>query len=112
VVVGTGTAAALHGRLHESWRGGGAWEFLAIGTESPYLDERPLLVASQPEVREYRMRFWDKGRLNGEWTDVAKSGAKAGSRFWHACAATPPAASTSEIQTTEPAAPASGAAAR
>lgn len=54
----------------ESRRGAGAWEFLAIDTESPYDDERPLLVAGQPEIREYRMRFWDKGTPNGEWTDV------------------------------------------
>jgi hypothetical protein len=29
----------------ESRRGTGAWEFLAIDTESPYIDERPLLVS-------------------------------------------------------------------
>jgi len=28
------------------------------------MDERPLLVAGTPEVREYRMRFWDKGISN------------------------------------------------
>jgi hypothetical protein len=56
----------------ESRRGNGAWEFLAIDTESPYDDERPLLVPGVPEVREYRMRFWDKGTPNGEWTDVVK----------------------------------------
>jgi hypothetical protein len=56
----------------ETRRGTGAWEFLAIDTESPYTDERALLVAGQPEVREYRMRFWDKGTPNGDWTDVAK----------------------------------------
>ncbi len=56
----------------ESRRNGGAWEFLAIDTESPYTDERPLLVAGAPEIREYRARFWDKGEANGEWTDVAR----------------------------------------
>jgi hypothetical protein len=56
----------------EGRRGTGAWEFLAIDTESPYTDERPLLVAGTPEVREYRMRFWDKGTPNGDWTDVVK----------------------------------------
>ncbi len=57
----------------ESRRGAnGVWEFLAIDTESPYEDQRPLLVAGQPEVREYRMRFWDKGTPNGDWTDVVK----------------------------------------
>ena len=29
-------------------------------------------VAGTPEVREYRMRFWDKGMPNGDWTDVVK----------------------------------------
>jgi hypothetical protein len=56
----------------EGRRGTGAWEFLAIDTESPYIDERPLLAAGTPEVREYRMRFWDKGTPNGDWTDVVK----------------------------------------
>ena len=56
----------------ECRRGTGAFEFLAIDTESPYMDERPLLVVGQPEVREYRMRFWDKGTPNGDWTDVVK----------------------------------------
>jgi hypothetical protein len=56
----------------EGRRGTGAWEFQAIDTESPYIDERPLLVAGTPEVREYRMRFWDKGTPNGDWTDVVK----------------------------------------
>lgn len=56
----------------ESRRGTGDWEFLAIDTESPYLDERPLLNPAQPETREYRLRFWDNGQPNGEWSDVAK----------------------------------------
>jgi hypothetical protein len=56
----------------ESRRGTGAHEFLAVDTESPYMDERPLLVDGQPEIREFRMRFWDKGTPNGDWTDVVK----------------------------------------
>ena len=56
----------------ESRRGAGAFEFLGIDTQSPYLDERPLLAPTAPEVREYRMRFWDKGTPNGDWTDVEK----------------------------------------
>jgi hypothetical protein len=56
----------------ESRRGAaGVWEMLTIDTESPYLDERPLLDPNVPENREYRMRFWDKGTPNGDWTDVA-----------------------------------------
>ena len=57
----------------ESRRGpNGVWEFLAIDTESPYLDERPLAAAGAPEVREYRLRFWDNGAEVGDWSDVAK----------------------------------------
>jgi hypothetical protein len=48
------------------------WEDVGVTTASPWLDKRPLLVAGQPEVREYRLRFWDKGEGNGEWTDVSK----------------------------------------
>ena len=54
-----------------SKRGTGGWELLAISTASPYEDERPLLVPGQPEIREYKMRFWDDGTENGDWTDVA-----------------------------------------
>lgn len=54
----------------ESRVAGGVWEFLGIDTESPYMDDRPLKVAGTPELREYRMRFWDKGMANGPWTDV------------------------------------------
>jgi hypothetical protein len=52
---------------------GGDWEFLAIDTEKPYTDERPLLNAAQPEVREYRLRYWDKGTPNGPWSEVQKA---------------------------------------
>jgi hypothetical protein len=54
-----------------SKRGNGGWELLGIDTASPYEDDRPLLVAGQPEIREYKLRFWDAGEENGEWTDVA-----------------------------------------
>ncbi len=57
----------------ESRRNGGAWEFLAIDTKKPYLDARPLLVNGQAETREYRMRFWDGGEPNGDWTAVQKA---------------------------------------
>ena len=63
---------AHDGVYMESRRNGGAWEMLGIDTESPYTDERPLLNPAAPEVREYRMCFWDKGTPNGDWTDVAK----------------------------------------
>jgi hypothetical protein len=54
-----------------SKRGTGDWELLAISRETPYLDERALLVPGQPEIRQYKMRFWDSGSENGDWTDVA-----------------------------------------
>ena len=52
----------------ECQRGTGAFEFVAIDTEVPYLDARPLLVAGTPEVRQYRLRYWDKGLANGDWS--------------------------------------------
>ena len=56
----------------ESRRKNGAWEFLGIDTETPYDDERPLLVANTAETREYRLRFWDKGTPNGDCSPVQK----------------------------------------
>ncbi|MEQ2009438.1 MAG: hypothetical protein ABMA26_21870 [Limisphaerales bacterium] len=58
----------------ETRRGGTSapWEPLAIATGRFYLDERPLLVAGQPEIREYRLRYWDDGSPNGPWTDIGK----------------------------------------
>jgi len=55
----------------ECQRGTGPWEFVAVDSETPYLDERPLLTAGTPEVRKYHLRYWDKGTPNGDWTDVA-----------------------------------------
>ncbi len=52
----------------EGRRAGGAAGFLAVDSGSPYLDERPLLVAGQPEVREYRMRFYGDNQGFGDWT--------------------------------------------
>jgi hypothetical protein len=45
------------------------FSFLANDTSRPFVDERPLLVPGQPEVRDYRLRFWDKGVANGDWSD-------------------------------------------
>ena len=36
-------------------------------------NDRPLLVPGQPEIREYKLRFWDAGQENGDWTDVASA---------------------------------------
>ena len=53
-----------------SRRGGGDWEMLGIDLESPYVDQRPLLVATQPEVREYRLQFYEDAGPTGEFTAV------------------------------------------
>lgn len=48
------------------------WEEIGITTASPRFDKRPLRDPERPEVREYRLRFWDKGEANGDWTVVSK----------------------------------------
>ena len=57
---------AIYGR-----RGGGAWELLAIDLNSPYLDERPLLVPTQPEAREYRLQYYEADAPVGDFTAIA-----------------------------------------
>ena len=54
-------AVIVEGRVND-----GAYAMLGIVTDSPYLDARPLLIATQSEVREYRLRFWDNGAGVGE----------------------------------------------
>jgi len=61
------------GVMIESKRGvGGAWENLGIDTKTPFLDERPLLAPTVPEVREYRLRFWHDGAAIGDWSPVQR----------------------------------------
>lgn len=55
----------------ETKRGTGDWEFLATDTFAPYTDTRALLVAGTPEVRQYRMCYWDKGEPTNDWSDIA-----------------------------------------
>lgn len=56
----------------ESRRGTGGWEQLAMTNKSPSIDDRPLQVAGQAEVREYRARFFDDGTTTSDWCDVGK----------------------------------------
>jgi hypothetical protein len=56
----------------ESRRAGGAWEELAQSNKSPFVDDRPLLVAGQAEVRDYRARFWDDAKPSSDWCDVVQ----------------------------------------
>ncbi|MCB1077658.1 MAG: hypothetical protein KDM64_07520 [Verrucomicrobiae bacterium] len=51
-----------------SRRGGGDWEMLGIDLASPYLDERPLLVPTTPEIREYRLQGFEDDGPTGEMT--------------------------------------------
>jgi len=53
-----------------AWRGTGGWEMLAIDLASPYLDERDLLVPGQPELREYRLQWYDAHGPNGDFSPV------------------------------------------
>ncbi|MBI3881803.1 MAG: hypothetical protein HY301_17285 [Verrucomicrobia bacterium] len=52
-------------------RAGGDWEMLGVDMASPFVDKRPLLVAGQPETREYRLRFFEDDASTGEYTPVA-----------------------------------------
>ena len=45
--------------IEEQTGAGTVWNFLAICTNSPYHDVRPLAVAGVPEKRRYRLCFWD-----------------------------------------------------
>ncbi|MBE7496938.1 MAG: hypothetical protein HS117_18505 [Verrucomicrobiaceae bacterium] len=56
----------------ETQRGSGGWELLDISNKSPLIDDRPLLVPGQAEVRQYRFRFYDAGAAHGAWTDVIR----------------------------------------
>jgi hypothetical protein len=59
-------AAAIY-----SQRGNGDLELLGIASETPFIDEHPLLVPGQPEVRSYRACFWDGGSENGDCTPIS-----------------------------------------
>ncbi len=45
------------------------WTWLARDTQSPYVDNRPLLVATQPENRRYRARYLVGDDEVGLWSD-------------------------------------------
>lgn len=54
-------------------RGGGDWETLSRSgcyTGSSFVDKRPLLDPKHPEVREYRLCFWENSVPQGNWTEV------------------------------------------
>ena len=59
-----------HGISLESRRNNGTWEFLCIAMSKPCYDERALLDAAIPEIREYRASWWDNGSANGDFCPV------------------------------------------
>jgi hypothetical protein len=46
------------------------WTYLAFDGFSPYVDNRPPLVAGQPEERRYRLRYRDNDVPVGEYSDI------------------------------------------
>jgi hypothetical protein len=50
----------------------GDWEFVTITSERPYLDVRPLLHPQHIEVREYRLRYFDRTAPGGPWSLLRK----------------------------------------
>jgi hypothetical protein len=57
---------------YQSRTNGGEWFALGADNSKPHYDPRPLLDPALPEVREYRLRWWDKGEPNGEFSPVQK----------------------------------------
>lgn len=51
-------------------RDGGDWEKLGITTEGTITDDRPLLDPARPEIREYRMRFYEGSAPTGDFSPV------------------------------------------
>jgi len=51
-------------------KGDSTWTDLGIDLQSPMMDKTPLLVANQPEIREYRMQYLDGDELTGSWSDI------------------------------------------
>ena len=58
--------------LESRRQGAETWAFLAIDTDSPYLDNRPPLTPGQSEWREYRARYWD-GTPVGDWSGAVRA---------------------------------------
>ena len=56
----------------ESRINNGEWVALGADNAKPHYDTRPLLDPNLPEVREYRLRWWDKGEPNGEFSPIQK----------------------------------------
>lgn len=58
----------------ECRRGDGDWQPVNPGplTGSVFHDKLPLLDPARPELREYRLRWWQDSGPMGEWTDARR----------------------------------------
>jgi hypothetical protein len=65
------------GVLIESRRTGETgWTSLGTDNFSPFIDDRPLLAADKPEVREYRLRYILRDEPVGDWSDIISATAR------------------------------------
>ncbi len=60
------------------YRRPGDADFITIGFDSsePYVDARAPVTAGQPEVRQYRARFYDPAGPIGTWSDIVSATAQ------------------------------------
>lgn len=58
--------------IYARLQGQTTWVFLALDTESPYMDTRPLAAPGTPENREYRCRGVISDLEIGQWSDVVQ----------------------------------------
>ena len=56
----------------EGRRNGGGWELIAVALKRKYTDTRAPLVAGQPEIREYRLRFRKGDTPQEVYSDVLR----------------------------------------
>ena len=63
----------FNGVIVECRRGGGNWEEIGRDNYSPFDDNRAPLTAGQPEVREYRLRYFTKDQPVGDYSDTVSS---------------------------------------
>lgn len=55
----------------ESRRAGGNWEQIGVAQTSTFVDQRPPLVAGQPEQREYRVQGMVNNQRDGAFSAIA-----------------------------------------
>jgi acetyl esterase/lipase len=61
---------AIAGRL--SLRNSGNWEPLGVALISPWLDNRPLQTSAIPEIREYRLCWYENNKISGDFSPIQR----------------------------------------